>query len=363
MLFVFNSDFRGEKIKSFVDGSDIRYFSSKKRDSFIYQSMAAVGGLILLVAGVVVSIYVLRYSIVNYVGDSNAQTIASIANAVQIQVMNMVYSFLANALSERENHRTDTQFEDSMITKIFLFQFVNSYASFFFLAFVAQYIEGGCPDNDCMKALAINLAVIYGTRLVVGNLMELGIPYLSFQFKHKTQILVHGGKMSRPEKEFLLEPYDLMASSLEDYAEVAIQYGYTAMFVTALPFAAVFALISNIAEIKGDGWKLFNLHQRPVPKAAQDIGTWSVRFLYALICYMVYDFFVFTRQLIFLMISIIAVVTNAALSVFTMDAFNDYSDSFRFWIFVLFQWICFSLQVCYFAAFEVMVSDMYVCVL
>lgn len=30
------------------------------------------------------------------------------------------------------------QFEDSMITKIFLFQFVNSYASFFYLAFVAK---------------------------------------------------------------------------------------------------------------------------------------------------------------------------------------------------------------------------------
>ncbi len=62
-------------------------------------------GLILIVAGVVVSIYVLRYSIDKEVGDSNAQTIASIANAVQIQVVNYIYSFLANALTEWENHR------------------------------------------------------------------------------------------------------------------------------------------------------------------------------------------------------------------------------------------------------------------
>lgn len=34
---------------------------------------------------------------------------ASVSNAVQIQVMNFVYSFIANALSERENHRTDTE--------------------------------------------------------------------------------------------------------------------------------------------------------------------------------------------------------------------------------------------------------------
>lgn len=66
----------------------------------------------------------------------------------------------------------------------------------------------------------------------------------------------------------------MVTSSLEDYAEVAIQFGYTALFVSALPFAAAFALISNIVEIKGDAYKLLNLHQRPVPKGCEDIGTW-----------------------------------------------------------------------------------------
>lgn len=115
----------------------------------------------------------------------------------------------------------------------------------------------------------------------------------------------------------------MISSSLEDYAEIAIQYGYMALFVSALPIAAFFALISNIVEIKGDGWKLFNLHQRPVPKTGEDIGTW---------------------QTIFLVISIISVVTNAALTSFTMDVLNSSSMTFRFWIFVSFQWVCFALQ-------------------
>lgn len=59
----------------------------------------------MLVAGVVVSIYVMRYAIVTDVGNSNAQTLASIVNAIQIQVLNYLYSLVANALSERENHR------------------------------------------------------------------------------------------------------------------------------------------------------------------------------------------------------------------------------------------------------------------
>ena len=68
--------------------------------------------------------------------------------------------------------------------------------------------------------------------------------------------------------------YDQLASSLDDYAEIAIGFGYTALFISALPIAALFALVSNVVEIKADGWKLLNLHQRPFPMGAEDIGTW-----------------------------------------------------------------------------------------
>lgn len=130
---------------------------------------------------------------------------ASILNAVQIQVMNYIYTFIATALSENERHRTQTQFEDSMIAKIFLFQFVNSYASFFYLAFVAEHF-GDCQGAECMESLGVNLAIIYGTRLVSSNLTGLLIPYFTYQFKFKTLFEENDGHVSRPEKEALLQP-------------------------------------------------------------------------------------------------------------------------------------------------------------
>jgi hypothetical protein len=51
------------------------------------------------------------------------------------------------------------------------------------------------------------------------------------------------------------------------------------------------------------------------------------------------------RQQIFTIIASVACITNAALSVFTMDVFNDYTPWFRMWFFILFQWICFAIQV------------------
>lgn len=58
----------------------------------------------------------------------------------------------------------------------------------------------------------------------------------------------------------------MQQSALDDYADVAIQFGYTALFVSALPMAACFAYLSNVVNIRGNGWKLLNLFQRPIPK-------------------------------------------------------------------------------------------------
>jgi hypothetical protein len=124
---------RGDTIKSFIDGSDIRHFSSKQRNALLLQSFIGIVTLILLVVGIVVSIYIIRYAISPDVGDSNAQTIASICNAVQISVVNYIYSFIANALSERENHRTNTE----VSTLVFLVLCLRLIASRLFLLFVS----------------------------------------------------------------------------------------------------------------------------------------------------------------------------------------------------------------------------------
>lgn len=62
--------------------------------------------------------------------------------------------------------------------------------------------------------------------------------------------------------------------SLEDYAELAIQYGYVTLFVAAFPLAPLLAYISNIVEIRTDGWKLLHAFRRALPLGAQDIGSW-----------------------------------------------------------------------------------------
>ena len=101
------------------------------------------------VIGVIAGIYTLRFMLYNDIG-SRAQIVASVINVVQIQVLTFIYDHVAFKLTDLENQRNDVKYEDSMIVKLFLFQFVNNYSSFYFLAFVAGNLpipKGANPES------------------------------------------------------------------------------------------------------------------------------------------------------------------------------------------------------------------------
>ena len=116
---------------------------------------------VLMVIGVIAGVYTLRYVLYQKIG-SNAQVIASIINVVQIQVLTYVYDFIAFKLTDLENQRNDINYEDSMIIKLFLFQFVNNYSSFYFLAFIAAHLRvpvGAQPNSQvCYYGIDITLS-------------------------------------------------------------------------------------------------------------------------------------------------------------------------------------------------------------
>jgi hypothetical protein len=65
-------------------------------------------------------------------------TIIGIVTTIQIMVLERLYLKLAEKMTDREGHRTDTAYEDALIGKTFVFTFVNAYATFFYTAFFKQ---------------------------------------------------------------------------------------------------------------------------------------------------------------------------------------------------------------------------------
>jgi hypothetical protein len=261
-------EFKGHPIRSFIDGKEMLYYPPEEAMDNLANSGSCVGAYMLLVLGVVASIYVLRFSIEAQVG-TYASTIASVLNTVQITIFNYIYRGIVIKLTDFENPRTDTIYEDSLIMKLFVFQFVNSYASFFFLAFIALYLAkskdidddstvGQCGANTCMYPLSVNLAIIFGVRLTVTNFLDIFIPYMNYKqkIKRETAGVEDVTRLTPAEHDYMLMDYDGMMNGIECYADTAIQYGFSVLFVTALPCAAFFSLVSNYLKSKLNLWKL-----------------------------------------------------------------------------------------------------------
>lgn len=269
-------EFKGHPIRSYIDGSEMLYFPPEEYLDNMANSGSCVGAYMLLVLGVVASIYVLRFSIEAQVG-TYASTIASVLNTVQITVFNYIYRDIVVKLTDYENPRTDTIYEDSLIMKLFVFQFVNSYASFFFLAFIALYLArskgvddddsvGQCGASTCMYPLSINLAIIFGVRLTVTNFLDIFVPYVNYKMKIKKETagVEDLSRLTPAEHDYMLMDYNGMLNGIECYADTAIQYGFSVLFVTALPCAAFFSLVSNFIKSKLNLWKLTTVRFLPV---------------------------------------------------------------------------------------------------
>ena len=88
------------------------------------------------------------------------------------------------------------------------FQFFNSYISFFYIAFIESNVSNDCGNGSCMQALAQNLGIIFGFKLIIGNAIVFLYPYLSYVFSLKRRGMnVHEVEaLSPPEREFLHVP-------------------------------------------------------------------------------------------------------------------------------------------------------------
>jgi hypothetical protein len=139
-------DFNGIERRSPIDDQKDRYFSLFKRLFRIIFSIFVTFTLIGTVLAMIYGLFELRqFLFEEWEGkwyQSYVTTIVSTINAVQIFVFNYIYNFLAFILSKFENHKTETAFERSLITKTFFFQFVNSFNSLFYIAFIKRHEEG-----------------------------------------------------------------------------------------------------------------------------------------------------------------------------------------------------------------------------
>ncbi|XP_032203851.1 anoctamin-6 isoform X1 [Mustela erminea] len=252
-------------------------------------------------------------SIQKYLTPQTATSItASLISFVIIMILNIIYEKVAIMITNFELPRTQTDYENSLTMKMFLFQFVNYYSSCFYIAFfkgkfvgypgdpvywLGKYRNEECDPGGCLLELTTQLTIIMGGKAIWNNIQEVLLPWVK-NLIGRCRTVSGAEKMTpRWEQDYHLQLMGKLGLFYE-YLEMIIQFGFVTLFVASFPLAPLLALVNNILEIRVDAWKMTTQYRRMVPEKAQDIGAW---------------------QPIMQGIAILAVVTNAMIIAFTSD--------------------------------------------
>lgn len=159
--------------------------------------------MILLVIAAVVGVVVYRAAVFASLSGNKDKTVqtrariitsitAALLNLLAINLLKFFYSKLAVWLTDWENPPTRTDYEDSFTWKMYLFQFVNTYASIFYIAFfksglvvgtpsrykriAGEFRLDGCSEQGCFLELCVQLLIIMVGQQIIGNITEVAIP-------------------------------------------------------------------------------------------------------------------------------------------------------------------------------------------
>ncbi|GAB1602219.1 anoctamin-7-like [Argonauta hians] len=245
-----------------ITGINEPYFPNKKRVPRVLSGMVIIGLMICLVLIFIVAVIMYRVLIAIPLFQNKelrprapiiASTSAAIVNLMFIMLLGKVYESLAVKLTEWEMHRTQTDHDDQLIFKVFLFQFVNFYSSIFYIAFFKGRFVGypghyerffglrqeECSSGGCLMELAQQLAVINIGKQLINNVQEVIVPKLK-TYLHRFKIRTKGAKASMEETgDFSLIPHEGL---FNEYLEMSTAFliAFTSEFLPKLLYQNTF---------------------------------------------------------------------------------------------------------------------------
>eukprot|EP01111_Echinosteliopsis_oligospora_P009071 TRINITY_DN2593_c0_g1_i1.p1 TRINITY_DN2593_c0_g1~~TRINITY_DN2593_c0_g1_i1.p1 ORF type:complete len:778 (-),score=195.83 TRINITY_DN2593_c0_g1_i1:55-2388(-) len=297
----------------------IKNYPLQKTKQKIWAGVSFIITLSIVVAVATISIFTFRLFLQKEPSNKIdftlvASVVGGVLNAITILVLNKIYRIVAIKLNDWENHRTYSEYNNQLLFKVFLFQFVNSYTSMYYIAFFKDGTTlwgdknlvdacGSEPNPDgtpfgrgCPSQLFEQLLILLGTNIIVGQAQEVLLPFLLAKVKlwwYERKAHVTDDDIPQYEREYELNEWE---GTLDEYGEMVIQYGYITLFAASFPLAPVLAFVNNLIEMRTDTFKFLTSYNKPFYRGASDIGGW-----YTILTFM----------------SVVAVITNALLLMYT----------------------------------------------
>lgn len=240
----------------------------------------------------------------------------------------MLLKRAARTFTEWENHRYEEDYEKNWVFKVFCYDGCSMYFWYFSICFL--YVPFGEWWTKFVSSAFGNLFYYdvrqdhfdlkdaFLTPLVVtaalNFLLETFVPYVIniviYNMKYKkvkrrggvpalrqmaeslaSDLSGHCMQATGSQRPVVAAPYagegqqtfqhimfqqDLTTySSITDYNDMIMQFGYVCFFSVVWPWIPVCAWVNNLFEIRGDAFNLFFSYRRPFPRKTKGIGQWE----------------------------------------------------------------------------------------
>uniref|UniRef100_A0AAV2L073 Anoctamin n=1 Tax=Knipowitschia caucasica TaxID=637954 RepID=A0AAV2L073_KNICA len=191
----------------------------------------------------------------------------SILHIVYTNVLATVYRTVANVLTEYENHREESAFENHLTGKVLVFTFFNCFAVLFHIAFFKQ-------DVPLLRKRLASLLIV---TQIINQFTEVVVPFLVDRFISAPN---RAESEDDPQEDKFRNQGTLpvFPGLFAEYIELLVQFGYLSLFSCVFPLTAVLLLINNLTEIRLDAYKVCKLFCKPFSAPVANMGVWQIAF-------------------------------------------------------------------------------------
>ena len=211
-----------------------------------FVSYGVLLGMIFLVISFIYGLFRLKARLINgnIWHDYKISIFIACLNGIQIKVMNLIYYIIAEKLNSWENHFSMNEKNNSLSLKLILFDFMNSYSSLFYIAFIKPYNEG-CINNNCPKELETQIYSIFFIYISVfiGEIIYLYILY--YYQKRKRRSLINEENIEIQSLEHQIMAQQTVDLNVE-YSDIINLFGFACLFSIATPLTPLIIFVLSL---------------------------------------------------------------------------------------------------------------------
>ena len=203
--------------------------------------------------------------------------------------LNFQFRDVAVWCTDRENHKYQSTYDNSLILKRFVFEFFDCFFPLIYL---------GWWDLN-FKVLRANVISVYMADELRRVATESLLPYLMQNSNklsrglEKIQASLKRGNTLKKEAKTITEQKEIEAEKVkaviaeeleelerdeheifDDYMEMIMTFGYITMFTSVFSFGATLIFLFIMIEARSDIFRMEMTCKRPIPEKSNTIGSW-----------------------------------------------------------------------------------------